>query len=69
MTGILEFIVMFRDHILAYKCELEYNHRITLKKTDQEDLDGPQYVHGRSKGGAQVEAQSHSSSKLRTKGA
>lgn len=37
--------------------------------TDQEDFNGTKYVHGRSKGGAQVEAESHSSSELWAKGA
>lgn len=58
---------MFRKLILAskYKSELKCNNKITFYHTDQKDFDGSQYVHGRSKGGAQVEAKTHSSSKLR----
>lgn len=57
---------MFRDHIYAYKCEVD---GIIFLHTDQEDFDGPQYVHGRGKGGAQVEAQTHSSTELGAEGA
>lgn len=49
--------------------ELGCHCRITFQQTDQEDFDGTKYVHGGSKGGAQIEAQSHCSSELWTKGA
>ena len=63
---VMDYRGLFRDHIYAYKCEVD--GKIFLH-TDQEDFDGPQYVHGRSKGGAQVEAQPHSSTELGAEGA